>query len=171
MRGERENFLRTDEVLAVPSLAFSRSWRDSPTVRSRGNNLIGLRSQPPVPRRRFIPLPPCRLSFSFSPSRALVILSRLTPRVEDRRPRIECPLVKLDPYHDPFLSELLISTARRGWLYRTEWRFPFVESGRDHSHFSLRPRRGGHVGPLRVRMGHSSLALKSTRAVVSQADK
>lgn len=66
-RWER-NFLRTDEVLAVPSLAFLRSWRDSPTVRSRGNNLIGLRSQPPVPRRRFILLPPCRLSFSFSPS-------------------------------------------------------------------------------------------------------
>lgn len=106
MRGERETSWERMNVLVIPSLVLLRSWRDSPTVRSRGNNLIGLRSQPLVPRRCFILLPRCRLSFSFS--RVLVILSRLTPRVEDRRPRIECPLVKLDPYHDPFLSELLI---------------------------------------------------------------
>lgn len=69
--GERECVCETswERILAVPSLVFLRSWSDSPTVRSRGNNLIGLRSQPLVPRR-FILLLPCRPSFSFSPSSA-----------------------------------------------------------------------------------------------------
>lgn len=82
--------------------------------------------------------PPTRvvlLSRSFR--RALVILSRLTPRVEDRRPRIECPPPLPTPLPPRKAWPLSWSiplgasncTARRGWLYRTEWRFPFAESG------------------------------------------
>lgn len=41
----RNDFLESDETLANPVLRFSRLRIDSPTVRSRGNDLIGRRSE------------------------------------------------------------------------------------------------------------------------------
>lgn len=41
----RDDFLESDETLANPVLRFSRLRIDSPTVRSRGNDLIGRRSK------------------------------------------------------------------------------------------------------------------------------
>lgn len=41
----RNDFLESDETLANPVLRFSRLRIDSPTVRSRGNDLIGRRSK------------------------------------------------------------------------------------------------------------------------------
>lgn len=40
----RDDLLKSHEILAGSMLRFSRSWTDSPTVRSRGNDLIGRRS-------------------------------------------------------------------------------------------------------------------------------
>lgn len=40
----RDDLLKSHEILAGLVLRFSRSWTDSPTVRSRGNDLIGRRS-------------------------------------------------------------------------------------------------------------------------------
>lgn len=73
------------KVLAVPGLAFSRSWRDSHgAIPWEQFNWL---KKPALSQDTALSTLPLALTFLFHPlRRALVILSRLTPRVEDHRP-------------------------------------------------------------------------------------
>lgn len=157
------NFLRADEVLAVPSLVFLRSWSDSPTVRSRGNNLIGLRSQPLVPRR-FILLPPCRPSFSYSPSSA-GHFKPFNPPCRGSSTSNWMPPRKAWPLSWSIPLGLLIVRLGGVDCIVPNDDFRSREERQDYSYFVASGTRR-HVDLLHVRMGHLSFALKSRTASI-----